>query len=349
MLIYILFYLALGYILLVTRNIGDPSDKKKILSIVYCSFLILILGLRHPTMGADLRGYLLSFHILSSYSLQDAFALLSFLNYEKGYVLLNVLIGKINESEQLFLFVCALLSIAPVGYVFYKKSDSIELSYIIYLGLTNFIICFSGLRQGIAIGICFFASLFVVKRKIIPFLLLVLLGSTFHTSSMLFLIAYPLYNLNLSMNGRIASIILLPIAFVLKGSLFSSLCSIVGLYKSSVDDNGAWILFVVYSLVYVFCCVLKTEDKLYNFYLNLFWVSCFIQAMGGVNMIVSRAGFYFAVFLPLLLPRALQSIKNDFVKMNIEIITMVCFVLFGLFSLYSTSWAKAFPYRFFWE
>ena len=273
MLIYILFYLSLGYIFLVTRNVGDPSGKKKILSVVYCTFLILILGLRHPTMGVDLKSYLPSFHILSSYSLQDAFALSSFLNYEKGFVLLNVLIGKINESEQLFLFVCALLSIAPVGYVFYKKSDSIELSYIFYLGLTCFLMCFSGLRQGIAIGICFFASLFVVKRKIIPFLLLVLLGSTFHTSSMLFLIAYPLYNLNLSKNGRIASIVLLPIAFVLKGSLFSLLCSIVGLYKSSVDDNGAWTLFVVYFLIYVFCCIFKTEDKLYNFYLNLFWTN----------------------------------------------------------------------------
>lgn len=349
MLIYILFYLSLGYIFLVTRNVGNPSDKKKILSVAYCTFLILILGLRHPTMGVDLKNYLPSFHILSSYSLQDAFALSSFLNYEKGFVLLNVLIGKINESEQLFLFVCAFLSIAPIGYVFYKKSDLIELSYIFYLGLTSFIICFSGLRQGIAIGICFFASLFVVERKVISFLLLVLLGSTFHTSSLLFLIAYPLYNLNLSKNGRIASIVLLPIAFVFKGSLFSSLCSIVGLYKSSVDDNGAWTLFVVYFLIYVFCCIFKTEDKLYNFYLNLFWVSCFIQAMGGVNLIVSRAGFYFAVFLPLLLPRALQSIKNDFAKMNIQIITMVCFILFGLYNIYATDFAKAYPYRFFWE
>lgn len=334
---------------LVTRNVGNPSDKKKILSVVYCSFLILILGLRHPTMGVDLKSYLPSFHILSNYSLKDAFALSSFLNYEKGYVLLNVLVGKINESEQLFLFVCALLSIAPVGYVFYKKSDSIELSYIFYLGLTSFIMCFSGLRQGIAIGICFYASLFVERRKIIPFLLLVLLDSTFHTSSMLFLVAYPLYNINLSKNGRVASIVLLPIAFVLKGPLFSLLCSIVGLYKGSVGDNGAWTLFAVFSLIYVFCCFFKTEDKIYNYYLNLFWVACFIQAMGGVNMIVSRAGYYFAVFLPLLLPKALQSIKNEFAKMNIQIITMVCFVLFGLYNIYATDFAKAFPYRFFWE
>ena len=334
---------------LLMRNIGLPANRKKVLSVIYCSFLILILGLRHPTMGVDLRGYLSSFHVLSTYSLIDVFSLSSFLHYEKGFVLLNVIVGNICCNEQLFLFVCAFLSIAPIGYVLYKQSNSVELSYIFYLGLTSFLMCFSGLRQGIAIGICFFASLFVVKRKIIPFLLLVLLGSTFHTSSMLFLIAYPLYNLNLSKNGRIASIVLLPIAFVLKGLLFSSLCSIVGLYKSSVEDNGAWTLFAVFSLIYVFCCIFKSEDKLYNFYLNLFWVSCFIQAMGGVNLLVSRVGYYFALFLPLLLPRTIQSIKNDFAKLNISLIIMVCFILFGLYNIYSTYWAKAFPYHFFWE
>lgn len=330
------------------KDIGSYTSKRKFRAFVYSSLLIFLLGFRHPSMGVDLPVYLTSFHTLSNYSISELLANIPNIRFEKGFVIFNYVIGKICESEQFFLFSCAVLSIAPIGYVFYKKSENLEISFIIYLGLQCFLICFSGLRQGIAVGLCYLSSLYIPLKKIKMFIFLNILAISFHSSAKLFFIAYLLYRITLSVKGRFISVIALLIVFIFKAPLFLVLSKILK-DNSHIQDTGSLTLFVFFALIYIFCFLQRKIDNQYNFYLNLFWIACFCQAFSGVFQTAIRAGYYFMIFLPLLLPKTINSMENRSLKAVVAFIVVVSFALFGMNSLYIGSWTKSYPYLFFWE
>lgn len=118
-----------------------------------------------------------------------------------------------------------------------------------------------------------------------------------------------------------------------------------------MDYNGAITLFLVFSAVYVFCVFGDQEDENVNGLTNLFWMACAIQAMGGVHATVGRVGYYYMVFLVLLLPEVLDDIgeTDGRQKMIMTMVVAVCFILYGLNALKHGGWAMSYPYHFFWE
>lgn len=183
MLIYILYYVVILIVYSFSRRytfrfrrptamatyyeseIGGEEDKdKKRFLYLAIGLMVLIMGLRAQTMGVDLRGYLASFETLNEYSWKEILGLESYLNYERGYIIFNKLVGSIWCNRQFFLFVCAAISIIPVGIVIYKCSPDPLLSIIIYIGLPVFLLNYSGLRQAIAIGILILSFEFMTEK-----------------------------------------------------------------------------------------------------------------------------------------------------------------------------------------
>lgn len=328
------------------------KKKNKIICIVGFALIALMLGLRHPSMGWDLRygfayGYLDSFDKISEVSWNR---ILDFkiLNYEQGYILYNKIISYINDDIQFFIFITAVLSVLPIALCVYKKGCSPVQSFIIYLGLPAFFMCYSGLRQALAIGICCYSITFIQDKKIIKFIIAVLLAYCFHSSSMVFLVAYPAYNIKLNRDKRIISIALLPIIYILRYPLFNILSKF---FKDNAtpDDNNAITLFLVFSMVYLFCTLYTDYSEEQNGLMNLFYGACVCQAFGGVYQTAMRVGYYFMLPLVLLLPLILRNMKITNDKQIFATVIMVCFGAFGLYSIYTSTWAMAYPYHFFWE
>ena len=353
MTIYYILFLSFPYFYCLFSKVAYHNNDKLLRACVYAIFVILILALRHPSMGIDLGytssyGYLRSYEILSSMSFAEIFNLPQFFHYEKGYIWLNWLLGCISDNYQILLIASALLSIIPVAYLFYKESVSLEISYIIYLSLQSFMICFSGLRQGISVGICMIAFLFVQKHCPKKFLATVLLAASFHTSALLFLIAYPLYYFKIKKEFRWITVLILLISFVLKGPLFVFLSKLFR-DNAAIEDTGAITFFIVFSAVYIFCFLFAEDNEKNNGLLNLIFIACFCLAFTGVYSLAMRAGYSFMNMLPLILPRAINGIENKYLKLAFQIVMVTSFVIFALNGLYSTYWAMAYPYSFFWE
>lgn len=327
----------------------DKAPRKKFY--VWSCFLIwlTILALRHPSMGSDLHygkdfGYIGSFHKLAAFSWPSVLRITQFYNYEKGYILLNKLIATFFENTQFFLFIIALICLAPVFFVIFKRSNNVLLSVIIYLGLPPFVFLYSGLRQSIAIGICFLSIFVIEKRKPFQFFLIILLASFFHSSAWVFLVAYPLFHIRPSKIGRIVSFVLIFIVLEIKRDLFPFLAELFG-RTARLDNNNSIHLFLIFLLIYLFCTFFEDKEK--SGYLNLFFVACCIQAMAGLNNIISRAGFYYMLPLLISLPACISRSDYRF-RYLIEFSIIVCFVFSGLYQIENTSWAMACPYHFFW-
>lgn len=324
-------------------------------------FIVLIIGLRNPNMGVDLDRYLPSFERLSSYTWEKIVTMPKYLNYQKGYVIYNKLIGSFCLDRQVFLFCCALISIVPISIYIFKTSKLPLLSLTLYLGLPCFLTVFSALRQAIAISICAISLLFVLNKKPFIFIVLVLFSSTFHSSALLFLVAYPMFIYKPSSTIRFTSIILLLISYILREPIFIMLSKLI---KDNVviDNNNSITLFLVFTAIYVFMIVLVDRtDKKNTGLLNIFWIACFCQSLAGLNNIAIRVGYYFMLpAIPLLINilydngkkeegSFIITISNEKQRLFIMGVVYICFALFGLYTLRHGSWAESYPYYWFWE
>ncbi len=360
MTVYFLFYAAVIGVSLMLNTVSKNKEKvNKIICIISFSLLVLIIGLRHPSMGNDLKygmthGYLGSFDIIGAMSWSSVLKIEKFLNYERGFVIFCKLVASIWYDQQFFLFVSAFISLFPIFLFAYKKSENIFMSLFIYTGVPAFLIIYSGIRQGIAIGLCFLALLFLKEEKnkvkdIVCFIIIVLLASTFHSSATVFILALPLYYLNLGKTSRWVSVAILFLIYICRLWIFNILSKI---FKDDavVEDTGAITLLLVFVGIYIICIMFSgTYDKEYNWYMNMFYIACVCQVFSGVYNTAMRIGYYFMIFLVVLLPKLVSQLKYNNDRFIFRIGVKLAFGTFALYCIYNSTWAMAYPYHFFWE
>ena len=328
------------------------SKRGKAFYVFVCFLAVfLLVALRHPSMGADLgfgktTGYLGSFTSISNHSWKELFAMEGYLNYEIGFVVLNKLLGYISTDHQFFIAVCAFLCTAPVFYTIYKKSETPTLPMLIFLGLPMFLLMYSGLRQAIALALCFVATMYVQEKKLVKFVLVIAVASLFHSSALFFLIAYPLYYIRFGSTVRMISVILIPIAFLVRKPMYTILTAIFG-YETVMDNNGAVTLFLLLTALYIVCAAFETSET--SGLLNIYFVACVLQSMGGVNNHVLRIAWLFMVPIVFVLPKSLSQIRDKSLRDIIMAVAGVGFIAFGFYQILFSSWQGAFPYIPFWE
>ena len=223
------------------------------------------------------------------------------------------------------------------------------MAIIIYTALPCFLIQFSGLRQAIAVAICTLAMQFIESRRIAPFVLLVLVAALFHKTSLCFLPAYFIYIVPVNRKWRFATFGVLALVFVLRAQLFQVLVRLMG-RSDTPDYNGASTLFLIFTLIYLFCSMYETADARMNGYMNLFYLACVFQTFSGVYSSAMRMGYYYMISIPILLPMAIDNILEFRQRELVRLLVYVCFLAFGLYTLSSkTGWAMTNPYHFFWQ
>ena len=349
--LYILIFISTEFC---KRTSGTLEQRQRRTAIVPALLLALVLGLRHPSMGIDLAygkwgGYLWSFEMISKYSWHELLQLDGWRNYEWGYIFYNKILSYISTSDQWLLFVSASISLLPLAVLFAKKSRDIAFSYIIYMGLPCFLLPFSGLRQAIAIGICVLATPSICDKNWKRFLIIVLIATLFHSSAVIYLLAYPLYYLRLPKDYQLLMVPLLLVIYMARYPIFSVASK---LFKKNAvpDDNGAFALFLVFIMIFIFCQVYcRSDDESSIGFMNIFYFACICQCFGGVYATAMRVGFYFMPSIAVALPNILTTIQNQRDRRLLQYIIFAIFVIYGLYALSVPSWQMSYPYHFFWE
>lgn len=314
----------------------------------------LILALRSPVMGYDLgyrgnteTGYLQSFHVLTAMTPRQLFTFEKYLNYEFGYKILNALVGWVWENEQFFLAVCAALSIIPVSFVIRERSDAPLYSCLIYFALQVYELLFSALRQGIAIGICFYGLTLIQDRKLLKFTAVVLFASVFHSSALFFLAAYPLYHLKMGQSLRIVCIAVIPAVYLLRKEILK----IYALLRPNtvIDNNGALGMLLLLTLIYVVGCFFcNTDDDRVNGYMNLHLVCCLIQTIANIHGSAMRAGYPYMISIVLLIPSLIAKMEWR-LRVVAKWVAVIFFTFFALRTIIQSSWSCMYPYIPFWR
>lgn len=157
--------------------------------------MFALIAFRDANLGNDTGGYLRSFNQMVNtpwdkiFIVNDAES-----QFEIGFVVFEKTITIFTHDANVYQVICS--SICLVSVVTFanqlEKSNFSFLYFFATIGIYTFM--FTGVRQSLAMGICLLSYKYIKERKLIPFLLLLVLAFFFHKSAILFVVSYFIYN-----------------------------------------------------------------------------------------------------------------------------------------------------------
>lgn len=234
---------------------------------------------------------------------------------EPGFTLLNRLVHSVSSN-----YSCMVFAVSAIVFVLKPKALYTLATYPFVALLTWYAISLADIfpvRQTIASALLLYSVIFIVRKQFVPFLILIVLATTFHASSFIFFIAYYLFHLRIS---RRLSVLAFAgsfiVAFGAQGLMEKVLTSLsnpivqekIGSYLSAGTDetygsirsakdilirgfvNRGMILILVFTLLNN----LRKHDPVLNGWGNLFVFGSIVFAfMTSVNVALGRLSVYF--------------------------------------------------------
>lgn len=267
---------------------------------------------------------------------------------DNGFAFLTVLIRIIfgNDYRVCFTVLAAIQGLCVLS-VFRKYSVEYVLSLFLFVASADYTWMFNGIRQFTAVCLIFAATSLMIKRKYIPFIIVILLASTLHQSALImlpfFLIAY-----GEAWNKRTLIFILFvlfSVVFIgqfttlldasLEGTQYSNTVS----FFNTADGKGTNPLRVAFcSLPAVFSFVERKKIKEYQSVLinvcvnmSIICAGIYVISMFTSGILIGRLPIYAELYNFLLIP---WMIKNVISKKNKKWFIIVMVVIYLLYYYY---------------
>ena len=330
-------------------------DNEETVIILFFSLYLLLLCLRDSSVGLDTSHYISRFFEPYKYYSWEAIAQTT---SEIGFGYLTKAITLITSNPQVYLSIIAIITVMPLIYFYRREATSGVLCVSIFLITLLFEINFSGLRQGIAIAMAVPAYYYSKNKKLVPFILTVALAMTFHRSSFILALIYPIYHAKITRKWLWAVIPAMVLLFVFNRQVFDFVFSAVGGFyfdKYGREANGyvstmqygqmiLYFLFSIYSYIVLDEEVAEESDIGLR---NLLLLATALQCFAPLHVIASRMNYYFMVFIPATITRVSTHSKVEYRKLTqVAVIVMEIFFIIYFFTRKGDS-LHIFDYKFF--
>lgn len=342
-----------------TQLVNSDHNRKKYIRVI--SFiLILQSGLRNVAVGEDTYGYSFTFVEAKESSWESVFK--AFFDYyhlgigkDPGYNIFQKIIQLISNDFQVYLFIIALIFFSALGYFLYKNTTrliDLIIAFVIYSVLFYSFYSITGIRQTLATSFTLYSYEFVKKRKIIPFLILVLVASTIHKTAVIFIPFYFIAHIKKPKYFYNIILVLFPVFMVFKNDL-ANLLKVIGGYKeyNEYEGAGTFTFTVIFLLISIVALVrskiiLKQNHIAQHFY-NAFAFTLLFLPLSWVNPSALRIVMYFSIFMLLFIPEIIYSFSaiSKKIKTDLTVITIILLIVLFMKSNISNE----IRYGFFWE
>lgn len=351
---YIYFLSILGYMFI---DIAFRRYRpKKFLMILMTIQFVLLVGFRDVSVGTDTINY---FEIFNYLETENFSAFWQGTTEKHTYVFrfINFIVWKLGGSFQLLLVIVAAMAVIPVMNYIYKNSKDYILSVLIYFSFNYYLWTFITIRQSIAYGLALLSIQYIKKRKLKPFLIIMLLSSGIHISSLFFIPAYWLYKLKISSKTLIKILVIealvyafrIPIAQLLINTMFKS-------YTIQMSDSLA--NYLLHILIAVFALLMyksnylpkyeerikalgtensnqieiENEEKSFiEFEYILFLVGTIVMLGCSVTSNGLRIANFYAIQILLILPNIVYFTNDRLGKLLVKLGVVVgCFFVFNM-------------------
>lgn len=277
---------------------------------------------------------------------------------DPGFTIFAWLIKAIGFSYREMFLVVALIQIASLVYVYRKYSSNYYLTMLLFLISTDYISWMNnGIRQFMAVTIIFAATTWIIEKKYLRTILVILFASSFHQSALLMIPVIFIVQ-GEALNSRMLTVFVVFMISVIFVSAFTDILD-SGLQETqysnmvtdytegefTFDDGTNPLRVLVYSIPLLLFLVLKirgckTVPKIINLSVNmsLFSVGFYLISMATSGIFIGRIPIYFSLYNYILIP---WELKKLFVKSQTRIVVGLTMTLYLIFSLvqYHGVWA----------
>lgn len=317
--------------------LGQETERYSLLFAII-TFLPVFLFVSVGEIRSDIWAYLDGYDKLSP-SISEVFQ--NWWNDKgPGFTLIEVLIKQVFENNHdAFRIVFALMQSVPLVLVYRKYSVDYVLSVFLFITMGYYSgWMMNGLRQFIAACIIFAATPLLIKKRIVPTILIILLAMTIHTSAMM----------------------MIPIALVVwfepwkKGILISFIVFVVALFifVNTTDmlneeilkyDDGANPIRIVISAIPVVIAFVgrkkieSANNPLINICVNMsvftmltFFVATFTNGVG-----TGRLPIYTGLFNLILIPYLAKNVFDEKISKNIKLFFVIFYIAYFFYSMFT--------------
>ena len=331
----------------------DVKRKNQAALFVFFALYTILLMFRHETVGIDTRNYIKIFGRISNLNWSQ----IGKSSAESGFSYFNKIISLFTEDAQAFFMVTAIVTVAIIYSSYRRVSADASLTIVLFCAMPTFVMAFSGIRQMLAIGIGFWAHELTRKKKLIPFILIVVFAMTFHTSAFILFFMYPLFHVKITKKWLYFIVPILATIFVFNRPIFSFLGWILTRYTkydASVTETGAYAMLVLFVLLAIFAFLVPDESILDQETIgmrNYLLLSVVLQMFAPLHTIAMRINYYYIIFIPLLLPRIIACRSEQWKQVAVlsRYILLVFFMVYFFVNTNDKGNLNVFPYHFFWE
>lgn len=188
-----LFYLSLFILFIALYKFAERTGSWFLLLI---AILVptLFEGLRDEVVGEDMLGYGADWFYQMNVKggLADMFYFAQTPEY--GFHLLIYFCKLLLPDIHLYMTACALIKMTMVTLTAYKFREQLSSALFMFSYYCFFYVtCFSLMRQGVAVAICFYSLTYFLNGDIKKFLITILVAYFFHNSAVLMLLLIPIY------------------------------------------------------------------------------------------------------------------------------------------------------------
>ena len=333
------------------------SRKETIKFFVFISFacLLIISGCRALDVGTDTPMFVRYFEKLKGF---ESMGIQSG-RFEIGFRFFCCLIAHFFTDAHAMLFLSAFLTLVLLYLAFWSASENAVYSILMFIALNYYYNSMCLTRQYIAVALCCLGITFLMQKKRVAFVVLVVLGGLFHTTAFLVLFLLLFSILPYRKNQRYWYLLL----GVLCTIGFSGLVTVfirllpgyeVYLYSENfylVGKLGSIIRAVISGLLYLLYNILYTrygdnsEASKISFFTGMF--AFFITLVSVQGAILSRIATYFNIFFCISIPNALSWLPDRNRKYLVATSVLIGSFAYSFWILaFRPEWAGILPYHF---
>lgn len=284
---------------------------------------------------------------------------------DTGFFLLQLAFQKLGFSFQTFIFIITLISV----YAF-KQTARISrwpsFVLVVILGKIFTLYAMSGIRQYIAMALCWWAvsELLLHKRKMF-FLVMVVLASTLHGSALIILPVYFFRKMRFTLSNALVILLLSFVVGVYSVKFFQTAVAMndfvddrLGGYVASIGEGqGMNLINYVENFLFLLLGLVVRKKAVriipfYDFFLYMFVIYCGFLLAGKDIGIIKRLRDYYVIAYAFMTPAFIYLLKNQLYQKTCHALLVLYFVflLFRSLSVYDSPfpenyYGKMVPYH----
>lgn len=344
------FIMFIIIVLLGAIKTSYPNNKKIFLFLVAIT-IVFFVGSRDATIqhGTDLNNYYRLYGRAIELGWKD---FIETSEMEKGYLLVNFILAKIVPWQQFILYAQAAFCTGAVLWFIYKNTENIYAATLFFVSFGSFQFFLTGFRQAVAMAICIFAYEAAKNKKLLKFIILVLIAATMHKAALVFLVMYLVLNIKDKPRNNV---VLISCIFV----LFFFVPQILDLGNALLDKEyvegyigsvlGGLVPIVIHLLTILLTVFAKkdkekiSKEKIMPL-LRTTIISGGIYCMRYFALVLERISFYFNFATPVLLAENVRSVSG--IK-NRTLLQFLAVILSAVLFLWRVT-SQVGEYHFFW-